>query len=69
MLCRVHHAPLDDDIRPCAGDNGLDLCLLGLGKQQTCRGFAGDRRERPPTPAAVIIRCWCDSFMERPVYF
>jgi hypothetical protein len=24
-------APLDDDIRPCAGDNGLDLCLLGLG--------------------------------------
>ena len=26
-----HHAPLDDDISPCALDDGLDLSLLGLG--------------------------------------
>ena len=26
--------PLNDDISPCAGDDGLNLCLLGLGHSE-----------------------------------
>ena len=30
---------LDDDISPCAGDYGLDLCLFGLGHSELVKGL------------------------------
>ena len=33
------YTPLNDDISPCAGDYGLDLCLLGLGHGELVKGL------------------------------
>src|SRR5260370_1253558 len=38
-IVQTGHVPLDDDISPCAGDYGLDLCLFGLGHGKLVKGL------------------------------
>ena len=38
-IIQTGHVPLDDDISPCAGDYGLDLCLFGLGHSKLVKGL------------------------------
>jgi hypothetical protein len=58
---------LNDNIASGAGDDSLDLGLLGLGHSELVKSLLKIVEKGFPF-CCRDIRCWWESFIERPVY-